>query len=95
MAEKKTKTTKAAGAAKKAGAKSSQSVAGEAEKLRALGDAELGAKHKEMTDQLFRLKFQRTLGQTESLNKIRGLRKDIARANTIARERQLAAAGSK
>jgi ribosomal protein L29 len=33
------------------------------------------------------------MGQTESLKKIRGLRKDIARVKTISRERELAAAG--
>ena len=32
------------------------------------------------------------MGQTESLKKIRGLRKDIARVKTIARERELATA---
>ena len=31
------------------------------------------------------------MGQTESLKKIRGLRKDIARVKTIARQRQMAA----
>ena len=34
------------------------------------------------------------MGQTESLKKMRGLRKDIARVKTIARERELAAAGT-
>jgi large subunit ribosomal protein L29 len=38
---------------------------------------------------LFRLKFQLAMGQTESLKKIRQLRKDIARVKTIKRERQL------
>src|SRR6266566_4612042 len=47
----------------------------------------------EMSDQLFKLKFQLKMGQTESLKKLRGLRKDIARVKTIARER--AAAGEK
>jgi len=36
------------------------------------------------------LKFQLNMGQTESLKKIRGLRKDIARVKTILRERELA-----
>ncbi len=39
----------------------------------------------ELTDQLFKLKFQLNMGQTESLKKIRGLRKDIARVKTIVR----------
>ena len=44
----------------------------------------------ELSDQLFRLKFQLKMGQNESLKKIRGLRKDIARVKTIQREKQLA-----
>src|SRR2546430_102213 len=45
--------------------------------------------------QLFQLKSQLNMGQTESLKKMRGLRKDIARVKTIARERELAAAREK
>src|ERR1700731_3694994 len=59
------------------------------EKLRSLTDAELLHQQQEFNDQLFRLKFQMKMGQTESLNKIRGLRKDIARMKTIARQREL------
>ena len=65
----------------------------DAEKLRNLTDAELLHQQHELNDQLFRLKFQLKMGQTESLNKIRGLRKDIARVKTINREREGAAAG--
>lgn len=61
------------------------------EKIRNLTDPELVQQQREMNDQLFRLKFQLNMGQTESLKKIRGLRKDIARLNTISRERQIAA----
>jgi len=60
-----------------------------AEKLRNLGDAELQHRERELNDQLFRLKFQLKMGQTESLKKIRGLRKDIARAKTLGRGRVL------
>ena len=59
------------------------------EKLRNLTDAELQHQHRELNDQLFRLKFQLKMGQTESLKKMRGLKKDIARAKTILRGRQL------
>ena len=62
----------------------------DAEKIRNLTDAELKHQERELNDQLFRLKFQLNMGQTESLKKIRGLRKDIARVKTIARQRQLA-----
>lgn len=61
----------------------------DAEKLRNLTDAELQHQQRELNDQLFRLKFQLKMGQTESLNKIRGLRKDVARIHTVMREKQL------
>jgi large subunit ribosomal protein L29 len=63
------------------------------EKVRNFTDDELGHQERELSDQLFKLKFQLNMGQTESLKKIRGLRKDIARVKTIARERKLAAVG--
>src|SRR5215472_14682046 len=61
----------------------------DAEKLRNLTDAELLHQQRELNDQLFRMKFQLKMGQTESLNKIRGLRKDVARVHTVMREKQL------
>ncbi|HET7440104.1 MAG TPA: 50S ribosomal protein L29 [Terriglobales bacterium] len=63
-----------------------------AEKIRNLTDAELRHQERDLSDQLFKLKFQLNMGQTESLKKIRGLRKDIARVKTIMREQQLAGA---
>ncbi|HEX3352420.1 MAG TPA: 50S ribosomal protein L29 [Terriglobales bacterium] len=63
------------------------------EKVRNLTAEELRQQEHELNDQLFKLKFQLNMGQTESLKKIRGLRKDIARVKTIARERELASAG--
>jgi large subunit ribosomal protein L29 len=62
-----------------------------AEKVRNLTDDELRHQERDLQDQLFKLKFQLNMGQTESLKKMRGLRKDIARVKTIARERELAA----
>ena len=59
------------------------------DKIRNLTDIELRHQERELNDQLFRLKFQLKMGQTESLKKIRGLRKDIARVKTIEREREL------
>src|SRR5260221_356132 len=63
------------------------------EKLRNLTDAELLHQQQELNDQLFRLKFQLKMGQTESVTKIRGLRKDVARIHTVMREKQLGIAG--
>ena len=62
------------------------------EKIRNLTEPELKHEERELNDQLFRLKFQMKMGQTESLKKIRGLRKDIARVKTIARQQELAGA---
>ena len=50
-------------------------------------DAELHTQERELADQLFKLKFQMNMGQTESLKKVRGLRKDIARVKTVLRQR--------
>ena len=65
------------------------------EKIRNKTDAELSHDQRELADQLFKLKFQMNMGQTESLKKMRGLRKDIARVKTILSERQRAAAREK
>ncbi|MGB7621442.1 MAG: 50S ribosomal protein L29 [Terriglobia bacterium] len=59
------------------------------EKIREMSDEELINQDKDLSDQLFRLRFQLSVGQTESLKKIRELRKDIARVKTIRRERQI------
>ena len=67
----------------------------DAEKIRNLTEVELTHQERELNDQLFKLKFQLSMGQTESLKKMRGLKKDIARIKTIARQRQIAAAGEK
>src|ERR1039458_9096538 len=65
------------------------------DKIRNLTDVELGNQERELADQLFKLKFQLNMGQTESLKKIRGLRKDIARVKTILGERERSAAQEK
>jgi len=62
-----------------------------AEKIRNQTGDELKHQERDLADQLFKLKFQMNMGQTESLKKIRGLRRDIARVQTIRREQELAA----
>ena len=61
----------------------------EVDKIRNLNDDELGLEERKAGEQLFRLRFQMKLGQTEGVKKLRDLRRDIARIKTIARERQL------
>jgi large subunit ribosomal protein L29 len=61
----------------------------ELNKIRNLSDGELVTEERKAAEQLFRLRFQMKLGQNEGVKKLRGLRKDIARIKTIAREREL------
>ena len=61
----------------------------ELEKIKNLSETELKHEEKQASEQLFRLRFQMKLGQTEGVKKIRGLRKDIARIKTIARQHEL------
>ena len=65
------------------------------DKIRNLTDVELHHQETELADQLFKLKFQLNMGQTESLKKMRGLRKDIARVKTILGERERSTATEK
>jgi len=60
------------------------------EKIRNLTEVELNHQQRELSDQLFKMKFQLKMGQTESLKKIRELKKDIARVKTVMREKQIA-----
>jgi large subunit ribosomal protein L29 len=62
-----------------------------ADKVRDLTDVELKHQERDLSDQRFKLKFQMNMGQTGSLKKIRGLRRDIARVKTILREQELGA----
>jgi len=48
---------------------------------------ELQREETEMAEQMFKLRFQWAMGQTETLNKMRGLRKDRARLLTILGEK--------
>ncbi len=61
----------------------------ELEKIRNLSDDELVSQEKTSAEQLFRLRFQTSMGQNEGVKKLRELRKEIAQIKTVARERQL------
>ena len=49
---------------------------------------ELRQREKDMDDQLFRLRIQKSMGQLEAPAKVRGVRRDLARIKTILREKQ-------
>ncbi len=59
--------------------------------VRELGVDELRAREKDLDDQLFRLRIQKSMGQLEAPVKVREVRKDLARIKTILREKELAA----
>jgi large subunit ribosomal protein L29 len=60
-----------------------------AEKLRALDTSELQTQSTDIHEQLFRLRFQMSMGQTDGLKKYRDAKKDRARMLSILREREL------
>jgi large subunit ribosomal protein L29 len=62
-------------------------------KIRTLSDAELAHQEKTAAEQLFRLRFQVSLGQNDGVKKLRQLRKEIAQIKTVARERELGIGG--
>ena len=60
-----------------------------ADKARGLDAAELTKQLREASEQMFRLRFQLSMGQADGLTKLRNLRKERARMLTIQREREL------
>ena len=59
-----------------------------ANEIRELSVDELNAKVKELKEELFNLKFQKTLGQLQNTTKIRQVKRDIARIKTIITEKK-------
>jgi large subunit ribosomal protein L29 len=59
--------------------------------IRELDVTELRTREKELDDQLFRLRIQKSMGQLEAPAKVRDVRRDLARIKTILREKQQAA----
>jgi large subunit ribosomal protein L29 len=54
-----------------------------------LTDEELKQQELTSAEQIFRLRFQKSLGNNEGLKKLKTLKLDIARIKTIARQREL------
>ncbi len=57
--------------------------------LRNLSSEEITTQIDQLKDELFNLRFQLATGQLENPMRIRQVRKDIARAKTILRQREL------
>ena len=60
--------------------------------LRDLGDDELVGRIAEAKDELFTLRFQLATGQQENTARLGEVKKEIARLNTLIRQREIAAA---
>jgi large subunit ribosomal protein L29 len=63
-----------------------------AQEVKDLDEHELKSQAHEIQEQLFRLRFQMSMGHTDGLKKVRNLKKDLARVYTEQRARELAAA---
>ena len=59
-----------------------------AAELRDLGVEELGARERDLLDQLFRMRIQKSMGQLEQPDKVRTVRRDLARVKTVLRQKR-------
>jgi large subunit ribosomal protein L29 len=58
--------------------------------VRELAVDDLRQREKELDDQLFRLRIQNSMGQVEAAQKLKTLRRDLARVKTVLREKESA-----
>jgi len=57
-----------------------------------MSEAELRQKEKDLTAELFNLRFQHATGQLENTQRLPKVRKDLARVKTVLRQKTLAPA---
>ncbi|MGD0305602.1 MAG: 50S ribosomal protein L29 [Candidatus Acidiferrales bacterium] len=62
---------------------------GKMQRLRDLNSNELEVRQGELAEQIFRLRFQLSTGQSEGLRKLREAKRDMARIKTLLRETEL------
>ena len=67
----------------------------EIDKIRSMSDDELKSEEAKAAEQLFRIRFAKSLGKQEGIGKIKSLKLDIARIKTIVKQRSLAATAGK
>jgi len=60
------------------------------EQIREMSVEDLRGKEKELQEQLFKLRFQKSIGQLDNALKLRETRRDIARVKTVLKEKQVA-----
>ena len=59
-----------------------------AAELREMAVDDLGARERDLTDQLFRMRIQKSMGQLEAPDKVRMVRRDLARIKTVIRQKR-------
>ncbi len=64
-----------------------------AEKWREFSEDELHQKARELTEEIFNLRFQLSMGVAKNPSRLSQAKKDLARANTVLRERKGATRG--
>ena len=64
-------------------------MAEKTEKFRNMNPSELENQERDLGEQIFRLRFQMSTGQSEGLKKLREAKKDLARVKTLRREAEL------
>jgi large subunit ribosomal protein L29 len=67
-------------------------MANKAAELRDLNDTELEHRLGEAKEELFNLRFQNATGQLDNVARIPQVRREVARIETLLREREIAAA---
>ena len=60
------------------------------EQIREMSVDDLRGKEKELQEQLFKLRFQKSIGQLDNALKLRETRRDIARVKTVLKQKQVA-----
>jgi large subunit ribosomal protein L29 len=58
------------------------------EKMREMTDGELGDRRRELRKERFHLKLQQQAGQLEKPSELRGVRREVARIETVLSERE-------
>ncbi len=64
-----------------------------ASKWRDLSDEELAQKARELGEEIFNLRFQLSMGVAKNPSRLSQAKKDLARANTVLREKKGASRG--
>jgi large subunit ribosomal protein L29 len=59
-----------------------------AAELRDLGADELVSRERDLNDQLFRMRIQKSMGQLEAPEKMKTVRRDLARVKTVLRQKR-------